>query len=63
VEQEVPHSRAGLNSRRALKISGQMTSMIHIDMEDCIPVSRFGLLSGALDWMDSMSGAPELMDS
>jgi hypothetical protein len=37
--------------------------MIHIDIEDCIPVSRYGLLSGALDWMDSMSGAPEWMDS
>ena len=63
MEQEVGHSRGGCNSRRALKISGEMTSMVHIYIEDGSPVLRFRMLSGAPEWMDSLSGAPEWMDS
>ena len=62
MEQEVGHSRGGCNSRGALKISGEMTSMVHIYIEDGSPVLRFGMLSGAPEWMDSLSGAPEWMN-
>jgi hypothetical protein len=62
MEQEVAHSRGGCNSRRALKISAEMTSMVHIYIEDGSPVLRFRMLSGAPEWMDSLSGAPEWMN-
>jgi len=41
MEQEVAHSRGGCNSRRALKDSGEMTSMDHIYIEDGSPQLRF----------------------
>jgi len=63
MEQEVAHSRAGCNSRRALKLSGEMTSMFHHNIKDGSWLLRFRMLSGAPEWMDSLSGAPELMDS
>jgi len=63
MEQEVAHSRGECNSRRALKVSGEITSMVHIYIEDSSPLLRFRMLSGALEWMDSLSGAPEWMDS
>jgi hypothetical protein len=59
MEQEVAHGRGGCNSRCDLKVSGEMTSMVHIYIEDGCPVLRFGKLSGVLEWMDSLSGAPE----
>jgi len=63
MEQEVAHSRGGCNSRCALKVSGEMTSMVHIYIEDGSPLLRFWVSSGAPEWMDSLSGAPEWMDS
>jgi len=63
MEQEVAHSRGGCNLRHALKFSGEMTSMVHIDIEDGSPLLRFRMLSGAPEWMDLLSGAPEWMDS
>jgi hypothetical protein len=63
MKQEVAHSRGGCNSRHALKISGEMTSMVHtIDIEDGSLVLRFRMLSGAQEWMDSLSGVPEWMN-
>jgi len=62
MEQEVAHSRGGSNLRRALKVSGEMTSMVHKYIEDGSPVMRFRMLSGAPEWIDSLSGAPEWMD-
>jgi len=63
MEQEVAHSRVGCNLRRALKSSGEMTSMVNIYIEDGGLVLRYGMLSGALELTDSLSGAPEKMDS
>jgi hypothetical protein len=63
MEQEVAHSRRGCNERRALKISGEMTLMVHIYIEDGSPALRFRMLSSAAEWMDSLSGAPEWMNS
>ena len=62
MEQEVAHSQGGCNSRGALKVSGEMTSMVQIYIEDSSPVLRFRMLPGAKEWMDSLSGAPEWMD-
>jgi len=62
MEQEVAHSRGGCNSRRGLKISGEMTSMVHIYIEDGSLELRFRKLSGEPEWMDSLSGAPEWMN-
>jgi hypothetical protein len=62
MDQDVAHSRGGCNSRRALKVSGEMTSMVQIYIEDSSPVLRFRMLPGAKEWMDSLSGAPEWMD-
>jgi hypothetical protein len=59
MEQEVAHSRGGCNSRRALKISEEMTLMVHIYIEDGSLVLRLRMLSGAPEWMDLLSGAPE----
>jgi len=63
MEQEVVHSRGGCNLRRALKVSGEMTSMVHIDIGDGSPLWQFRMLSGAPEWMDSLSGALAWMDS
>jgi len=63
MEEEVAHGWVGCNSRRALKVSGEMNSMILIYIEDSSPVLWFELLSGAPEWMDSLSGVPEWMDS
>ena len=62
MEQDVAHSRGGCNSRCSLKVSGQRTSMVHIYNEDGSPVLRFGMMSSAPEWMNSLSGAPEWMD-
>jgi hypothetical protein len=62
MEQEVAHSREECNSRCASKVSGEMTSMVHIDIEDGSLVLQYRMLSGAPEWMDSLSGAPEWMD-
>jgi len=61
MEQEVAHSGGGCNLRRALQVSGEMTLMLHIYIEDHSPVMGFRLVSGAPKWMDSLSGAPEWM--
>jgi len=61
MEQEVAHSRGECNLRHALNVSGEMTSMVHIYIEDGSPVLRFRLLSGALELMNSLSGTPEMM--
>jgi len=63
MEQEVAHSRGGCNLRCALNVSGEMTSMVHIDIEDSSAVLLFRMLSGASEWTDLLSGAPEWMDS
>ena len=57
------HSRGGCNSRRALNVSEHMTSMVHIYIEDGSQLFRYGMLSVPEDRMDSLSGAPEWMDS
>jgi len=62
MEQEVAHSQEECNSRHALKVSGEMTSMVHIDIADCSLVLRGKMLSGAPEWMDSLSGPPEWME-
>jgi hypothetical protein len=62
MEQEVAHSQGGCNSRHALKVSGEMTLIVHMYIEDGSLVLRFRMLSGAPEWMDSLSGAPEWMD-
>jgi hypothetical protein len=62
MEQEVAHSRGGCNWRVALKVPGEMTSMVHIDIEDTSSVLRIRMLSGALGRIESLSGAPEWMD-
>jgi hypothetical protein len=46
----------------ALKVSGEMTSMVYNYIEDGSPVLRFGMLWSAPEWMDSLSGGPEWMD-
>jgi hypothetical protein len=43
-------------------ISGEMTSMVRIYIEDGSPVLRFRMLSGAPESMNSMSGVPEWMN-
>jgi len=63
MEQEVGHSRGGGNLRCALKVSGDMTSMVHIYIEDGSPLLRCRMLSGEPEWMDLLSGALEWMDS
>jgi len=47
MEQEVAHSGGGCNSRRALKGPEEMTSMVHIYIEDGSPVLRYRMLLGA----------------
>jgi hypothetical protein len=56
MEQEVTHSRGGCNSRHALKVPGEMTSMFHMYIKDSSQVHRNG-------WMDTLSDALECMDS
>jgi hypothetical protein len=63
MEQEVAHSQGGCSSRRVLKVSGEMTSMVHSEIEDGSAVLRLRQLSGAPERMNSLSGAPEWMDS
>jgi len=63
MEQEVEHSRGGCNSRCALKVSGEMTLMVHVYIEDGSPLLQFRMLSSGPEWMDSLSGAPEWMNS
>jgi hypothetical protein len=60
--QKVAHCRGGCNLRGALKVSGEMTSMVHNYIEDGSPVLRFRMLWSAPEWMDSLSGGPEWMD-
>jgi len=59
MQQEIAHSRGGCNSSCAFKIPGDMTSMIHIYMQNGSSVLRFMVLSGAPEWMDVLSGEPE----
>ena len=53
MEQEVVHSRGECNLRRALNVLGEMTSMIHIYIEDGSLVLQFRMLSDAPESMDS----------
>jgi len=53
MEQEVAHNGGGCNSRHALKVLGEMTSMVYIYIEDGIRVLRCRMLSSAPEWMDS----------
>jgi len=63
MEQEVGYSEGGRNSRRALKGSGEMTSLVDIYIEDGSPAWRWRIMSGAPESMDSLSGVPEKKDS
>jgi hypothetical protein len=63
MEQEVAHSQGGCNSSGALKISGEMTSMVNIYIDGGSLVLRFRMFSGAPEWMDWLSGALDWMDS
>jgi len=51
--QRVAHSRGGCGSRCTLKLSGEMTSMVQMYIDDGSPVLEFKMLSGAPEWMDS----------
>ena len=62
MEQEVAHGWEGCNSRCALKGSGEITSIVHVYIKDGSAVVRYRMLSGAPEWMDSLSGAQEMMD-
>jgi hypothetical protein len=62
MKQDVAHSRGGCNSRRTLKVSGQMTSMVQLYIEDGSLVLGFRMLSAAPEWMDVLSRALEWMD-
>jgi hypothetical protein len=62
MEQDVAHSRGACNSRRTLKVSGQMTSMVQMYIEDGSLVLGFRMLSAAPERMDVLSSAPEWMD-
>jgi len=61
--QAVAPDWGGCILRCALNVSGEMTSMVDIHIEDSSPVLRFRMLSGVLEQMDSLSGALEWMDS
>jgi len=63
MEQDVEHSQGGCNSRHALKVSEERASMVHIYIEVGSSVLRFRMLAGGLEWMDSLKGAPEWIDS
>jgi hypothetical protein len=43
-------------------VSREMTSLVHINVEDGSAVLRWRMLPGAPEWMDSLSGAQESMD-
>ena len=43
--------------------SREMTSIVHMYIENGSPVMRFPILSGAMEMMDSLSGAPDLLES
>jgi len=57
--QQVAHGRGGCNSRLALTVSREMTSMFHLYFENSSPVFRFRMLSGEPQWIDFFPGAPE----
>jgi hypothetical protein len=59
---EVANSRGGSNSSRALNVSGEITSIVHIYIEDSSLALGFRMLSCAQEWIDSLSGALEWMD-
>jgi len=61
--QQVTHERGGRNSRCTLFSSGEMASMVHIYIGDSSLVAQLRMLSGAPQWMDSLSGALDKMDS
>jgi len=52
MQQVVAHSRAGCNPRCALKGSGEMTLIVHIDIEDGSPLSQCRILSGVPEQME-----------
>jgi len=43
----------------SIEDSGEMTSMIHLYIEDGSQPMRWRMFPGAPEWMDSLSGVPE----
>ena len=60
--QQVTYIQGEWNSRHAMNSSGQVTSMVHIIIKDSSQVFQFKILSGAPEWMDSLTGEPDRMD-
>jgi len=52
MEQEVAHGQGGWNSRRPLKVSEEMPSMVHLYIEHDSAVLGSRMLTGAPEWMD-----------
>jgi len=63
MEEEVAYRRERCNSRCVLNGSGEMTLIVHIDIANGSPVLQWKMMSGVSEWMDSLSGAPDKMDS